>query len=155
MREPITGLVARILNSRELVINRGTEHGVRKGAHFAVLDVTGEGIKDPETDEFLGSVQKTKVEVEVTQVGERIAVARTFRFSRINEGGAGLGVGGEVARIFAPPKYVKKFETLKIADASWEPLSEKDSLVEVGDPVAEILDTTADAPTSAVISPQS
>jgi hypothetical protein len=37
MADLIEGKVARILNSRELVINRGTEAGVKLGMRFAVL----------------------------------------------------------------------------------------------------------------------
>ena len=35
---PIQGKVAQILNSRELVINLGSEQGVTLGMHFNVLD---------------------------------------------------------------------------------------------------------------------
>src|SRR4051812_6821678 len=53
----ITGFVARVLNSRELVINRGSEHGVELDMHFEVLAPEGEDITDPETGEPLGSIE--------------------------------------------------------------------------------------------------
>jgi hypothetical protein len=149
--EPIRAKVARIMNSREVVLNRGSADGVVLGTHFAILDRAGEGIVDPDTGETLGSIQRTKVEVEVTQVGDRISVAQTFHWHRINEGGFGVGLSGELARMFAPPKYVKKYETLKICNAGWEPLPDRDSIVEVGDEVVEVRGSEADAPTAGIV----
>jgi hypothetical protein len=137
MADLIEGKVARILNSRELVINRGTEAGVKLGMRFAVLDTAGEGIRDPETGESLGSVRKPKIQVEVSQVSARLAVARTYRSLRINVGGRGTAVG-DIARLFAPPQFVDRYETLKADEANWEPLTEERSFVKVGDPVVEI-----------------
>ena len=38
MTEPIRGKVARILNSREMVINVGSDSGVAVGMRFEVMD---------------------------------------------------------------------------------------------------------------------
>jgi hypothetical protein len=137
MPEPIRGKVARILNSRELVINRGKLDRVRMGMRFAVLDTAGEQVTDPDTGEELGSMQRTKVQVEVTQLADRICVGRTYIYREVNVGGVDSGVGA-VARLFTPPKYVRQYETLKAEDADWEPLSERESIVKVGDPVVQI-----------------
>lgn len=137
MTSPIRGKVARILNSRDLVINRGSEVGVKLGTKFAVLDPAGENITDPDTGELIGSVNRTKVQVEVTQVTDKLAVARTYRHSTVNVGGTGYAMG-DIARIFTPPRYVERAETLKTSDADWEPLTEAQSIVKVGDPVVQI-----------------
>jgi hypothetical protein len=138
--EPIRGKVARILNSRDLVINRGANHGVDVGMRFMVIDTSGENITDPDTGEVIGSLQKPKVEVEVTQVGSQIAMAHTFKYRSVNVGGTGLGfAAGDIARMFAPRKYVREYETLKSADQDWEPLSESESYVEVGDSVVQVI----------------
>lgn len=134
--EPIRGQVARVLNTRELAINRGSVHGVEEGMKFAVLDTTAEGIADPETGKILGSVYRAKVRVQVVLVKERLAIARTFVRRQVNVGGVGVGAFGDA---FKPPKWVSKYETLKAEDAAWEALSEARSIVKTGDPVEQLL----------------
>src|SRR5260370_27128707 len=43
---------------------------------FAVLDPTTRGVSDPDTGEDLGSIDRVKAYVRVTQVGDRLALAR-------------------------------------------------------------------------------
>lgn len=78
MRARIEGTVAKVINSRELVINRGSHAGVEIGMRFAVLDEPQEVI-DPETKETLDPVDVAKTVVKVVRVSESSAVARTFR----------------------------------------------------------------------------
>ncbi len=137
MANLVRGRVARILNSRDLVINRGSQAGVAIGMRFAVLDPAGEGVTDPDTGEMLGSLQRPKVQVEITQVTSRMAVARTYRHRKMNVGGV-FGGAGDIARMFTPPRIVERYETLKVDDADWEPLTEEQSIVQVGDPVVQI-----------------
>ena len=47
MTDPIRGKVARILNSRDMVINVGSRSGVAVGMRFDVMDAKGEDIRDP------------------------------------------------------------------------------------------------------------
>jgi hypothetical protein len=140
VREPIVGVVAKVLTARELVINRGSKHGVKVGMKFDVLDPKGENISDPETGETLGSIDRPKVAVEVTRVEEQLAVARTFHSRRVNVGGTG-GLAGlsALARQFEPPRYVTRYETLKTEESTWEDLDESESFVKTGDPVREII----------------
>src|SRR5262249_52570621 len=91
---PIRGKVAQILNSRNLVINVGSRDGVVVGMYFDVLDPKGEDIKDPDTGEVLGSVERPKVRVQIVQVQERLSVASTYKQRQVNVGGQGLGSGG-------------------------------------------------------------
>lgn len=137
---PIRGKVARILNSRELAINVGTNDGVIAGMHFDVLDPKGEDITDPDTGEVLGSIDRPKVRVQVIKVYERLSVASTYKKNEVNVGGRGshLGVGG-LADLFMPPKFVTKYETLKTTEKTWEDLEEKESFVKTGDPVMQVV----------------
>lgn len=137
---PIEGKVARVLNSRELAINVGTKHGVRVGMLFDVLDQTGEDIRDPDTDELLGSILRPKVRVRVTSVQEGLSVASTYRTTKINVGGHGLGDVG-LSRIFQPERWVQKYETLKTDEKTWEHLDESESFVKTGDPVRQVTDS--------------
>jgi len=138
---PIRGKVARILTSRELVINVGAKDGVTEGMYFDVMDPKGEDITDPDTGSVLGSIARPKVRVQVTAVQEHLAVAATFKKKQVNVGGQGssfaLGVGG-LADLLTPPKWITKYETLKTNERTWEDLEEKESFVKTGDPVAQV-----------------
>lgn len=148
-RRPIKGLVARVLNSRELVINKGRRDGVKVGMVFSVKDRKAEDIPDPETGEVLGSVNRPKVDVKIVSVEESLAIGKTFNSRRINVGGMGF----RISPIFDPPKFVRKYETLKTDESTWEELDEDESFVKTGDPVEEILiETDAADSTEASVS---
>ncbi len=132
----INGHVAKVLNSRQLAINKGRENGVKVGMVFTVFDQKGENIKDPITGENLGSVKRPKVSVKVIEVEAKLSVAETYKNERINVGGSGMGLVG-VAKMFEPPKYVDKFETLKTNEQTWEDLDESQSYVKSGDPIEQ------------------
>jgi hypothetical protein len=137
--EQIRTKVARVLNSREIVIAAGAESGVLVGMYFDVIDPKGENVTDPDTGEILGSIHKPKVRVQVTSVQPRISVASTFKVSRVNVGGAATHLDfGVFSRALLPPKYVTKYETLKTDEKSWEDIEEEQSYVKVGDPVVEV-----------------
>ena len=135
MTSPIRGKVARILNSREIVINVGVQGGVAIGMRFDVMDTAGENIADPDTGELLGSVECKKVRVEISRVQEKLSVASTYKKRNVNVGGS----MGLASRMFMPAKWVAKYETLKTEEQTWEDLHETDSYVKVGDPVVQVL----------------
>ena len=137
MNEPIRGKVARILNDREIVINVGTTHSVDVGMYFNVIDAKDEEIKDPDTGEVLGSIERPKVRVKVTHVQEKLSIASTYQVNRVNIGGD-LGNLGPFARSLMPPKWIEKYETLRTRDKEWSPLSERESYVKVGDPIVQV-----------------
>lgn len=142
-KETIHGKVAKILNSRELVINCGTNQGVKLGMYFDVFDPKAQEIKDPETQEILGSIDRSKVRVKVTKVQIKICIASTYKSTKVNIGGAGLGPTG-FARTLMPPKMVTKYETLKTDEQTWEDLSEEESYVKIGDPVVQVIEVEED-----------
>ena len=118
--EPIRGKVARILNSREVAINRGANHGVEVDMVFNILSTSGSDIKDPDTGEVLGSYERTKVKVKVREVQERISIASTYIKYKTNVGGVG---------------------TLGTEEAMLGELSEEESFVKTGDPVVQVTET--------------
>ena len=133
----IEGKVAAILNSRELAINRGAEHGVLEGMRFEVLDTSVGKITDPETGEPLGLIEAVKVRVEVTDVNDRFSVAQTYEMM----GGSGLLMSQSLSALL---KYEPaKVRTLKTQEALFAPLSEQESYVKRGDVVREILEDEA------------
>jgi hypothetical protein len=141
MRDPIRGKVARVLNSRELALNLGSEHGVKIGMFFDILDPKGDNITDPDTGEIIGSIERAKVRVKVVSVQARLSVASTYKKERVNIGGSGSLVGfgsSGLSKLFLPPEYITQYETLKTQERTWEDLSEGESYVKSGDPVVEV-----------------
>ena len=131
MTEPIRGKVARLLNSREIVINVGSIDGVAVGMRF---DVVGRAdIRDPDTNEPLGSVDRPKVSVRITEVKERLSVASTYRETQGPVGGPRLG---PFSRSLMPLMWETNYETLKTEEGTWE---EEEGTVKVGDPVVQII----------------
>lgn len=140
MAEPIRGKVARILTARELALNVGTKSGVHIGMYFDVLDPKGEDVKDPDTGQVLGSIDRPKVRVQVTKVQENLCIASTYRKTEVNVGGQGVSINRSLSDLFMPPKIVTKYETLKTKEATWEDLNEADSFVKTGDPVVQVIE---------------
>lgn len=140
MKEPIRGKVARVINTRELAINRGTAHGVTVGMYFNVIDVNGEDVTDPDTGEMLGSIEREKVSVEIVHAQEKFSLARTYRSKEVNVGGSGgLFDFGPYARSLMPPKWITEYETLQKADKNLDPLDQEDSYINIGDPVIQVV----------------
>lgn len=131
----IRGKVARILNSREVALNVGASHGVENGMQFDILAPELHDIRDPDTHEVIGSLNRPKVRIQVEITEDRFCVAHTFRRRRVNIGGMGL-----VGRTFEPPNWVTRFETLRTSEDTWEDLAEADSYVKTGDPVVQVPD---------------
>ena len=128
---PIEGRVAQVLNERELVINLGARDLVRKGMRFAVLAAKPLEIRDPETNEVLGEVDREKVRVEAIEVQERLTVCATYETQVV---GGGLGMP-DVTELFGPTRTVK--ESFR-ASSHPSPLSEEESFIKIGDRVKRI-----------------
>jgi hypothetical protein len=113
--------------------------GVIVGMYFDVLDPKGEDIRDPDSGEILGSIERPKVRVQVVKIHDRLSVAATYKKRAVNIGGRGALIGLGLSDLFMPPKYVTKYETLKTAEKTWEDLDEKESYVKIGDPVVQVI----------------
>jgi hypothetical protein len=74
----VEGKVAKILGKGEIVVNRGRSHGVRTGMLFEIFAPEGEEVWDPDTGETLGTVEDVTAKAEVTEVKDKLAVARIF-----------------------------------------------------------------------------
>ena len=145
MTQPIRGKVARVLNEREIAINKGSSDGVDVGMYFDVMDAGELDIVDPDTEEVLGSIERPKVRVKVTHVQTKLSVASTYRSKQVNLGGSGVildpALGfGPIARALMPPNWVKKYETLEKTNKTQASLEEKDSKVKTGDPIVQVIE---------------
>ena len=127
----IEGKVARILNTRELVLNLGSDAGVSVDMEFAVLE-RRLSIIDPETQEPLGELQREKVKVRVFETYPKFSLARTFEtYQEVNPESAISGL----ARTLSP--FVTKVKRLNTQSIAVDQIGI--SNVQVGDVAAEVL----------------
>lgn len=76
VRTPLVGKIAKILNHRQMVINKGADDGVEASARFRVIEDIA--ITDPDTDEQLGSTPREVIRIEVIDVQQRFSIAQTY-----------------------------------------------------------------------------
>lgn len=120
--EMIEAKVARVLNTTDVALNRGSESGVEVGMRFAILSDRGENIRDPDTKEILDSIAIAKTLVKIVSVTPKLAVGRTFR-SIESTGFASILTHGSA-----------RHETLRSGESRvQQELDPKDSLVKIGD----------------------
>jgi hypothetical protein len=159
MSERIVGKVAAINSDRELVINRGSEHGVTLQDYFYIKDDPID-ITDPDSGEVLGSIAPTKVVVKVREVADKFCIVRTFRTREILveeavEGNDHLAnVLNPLGRYLQPPKpakYETRVETLRIDPSKGEPISSNESVVSIGDVAQSLLEGETLDPATATL----
>jgi len=142
--QPITGLVADILNEREVVLNIGRNHGVTRKMRFAILGEVDYIIKDPKTGEVLDQLPpREKVRVEVVELTDKIAVARTYEVIKENVGGVGIP-RMDFGALYQPPRIIEKPVTFRIGETGktyydFKQVSPEESIVQIGDTVRQIL----------------
>lgn len=148
MTERIVGKVAKVASDREVILNRGADHGVSDGMFFYIKGEPIE-IKDPDTDELLGNVTPIKVVVRAEEVSERFCIARTFRTHRVkvkDEVKASplyTAMRGSLGMQLQPPepaKFETRVETLRFDPKKGEPISSSESVVNIGDVVESVLE---------------
>lgn len=128
VEKAIEGKVAKILNPRELIINRGSEDGVKDQMKFEVVEESQE-ILDPDTNEVLGSIRRVKVRVKVVEIHPRLAIARTYEtFEAPNFAEA-------IASVMSP-RTVTQVKTISTSPgADYE---DGKGFVEIGDKIVQI-----------------
>ncbi len=132
-KTPISGLVASILNERELVINIGSDVGVKEKMYFKVLSKKPFEIFDPENHKPLGQIDREKVRVIVVEVNNTFSICRTYKKNYV--GGSSIYAAISASALSIPQEVV---ETLRVDDSSKiPPLSEEESYVKIGDRVIQ------------------
>ena len=148
MTEPIRGKVARVLNEQEIVINAGIVDGVTVGMDFNVMDTNGEDIRDPDTNEVLGSIERPKVRVRITHAQGKLAVATPPPSKGTNTdiladlAASTIPTFGPIARSLMPPSWVEKYEVPRKTSQTSDALNENDNCVKIGDPVVQVIEKT-------------
>jgi hypothetical protein len=142
----VEGKVAKILGNNEIVGNRGRKEGVRPGMLFEVFAPEGEEVWDPDTGETLGTVEDVKAQAEVTEVKDRLAVARLHNsgspFGAVNINEMQENLQRMFGQMFGEDVRIQGFGTTPGDDPDLEsmlggPLQDL-SKVQVGDAVREI-----------------
>ena len=128
----IEGSVATILNEREVAINRGSEHGIRIGMKFTILERTS-AITDPETRESLGSLTRENIRVRIVEVQPRFSVGRTYESYQARNPSQIVGIlsalGSSKVRTIAKRKY-----------SEIAPFSDVVGYIDVGDRVVQVIE---------------
>jgi len=138
----IEGKVADIFNEREVVLNIGSDAGVKPEMKFEILDTEGRKIIDPDTGETLGTLDRVKIRVEAVDIQHKMCVARTYETRRVNVGGSGLGwqLGGIFAQM-GPAKWETRVRTLRFdQEERFSELSVEESIVKIGDRVRQVFE---------------
>lgn len=136
----LRGKVARVLDSRKVAINIGSTSGVSVGMKFDIMSDQKEDIHDPDTNDILGSLDRPKARVLVSQVADKFAIASTYRKTSVNVGG--MGLDSPFARVLSPPNWIEKVETLRTREQTWEDLDESERYIKTGDAVVQVLRDT-------------
>ena len=136
--EPIRGKVAKILSHSEVVLNIGKKHNVQIGMLFDILMQGYDEIKDPDTGEVLGGIDRPKARVKVVSANDRLSIAATYRKERVNVGGPedlGIRLRGD---LLPPPRWETRVETFPTREAVPEDHWSEDLYVATGDPVVQV-----------------
>ncbi len=137
----LEGKVAQIVSEREIAINIGKKDGVVQGMQFSVLAATPQEVTDPDTGELLDTIDRSKIDVEATEVRDKITICSTFATKWV---GGGL-LAYNYQNLFGPSREV--VETLRVEDSSLPaPLDPEESFVKIGDRVRAISEARSRGP---------
>ena len=84
MADRYVGKVASISNNFTIVINKGTENGIKAGDKFLVVGL-GASITDPDTHEELERLEIVRGKVSVSHVQEKISTARSCEIEKTSD----------------------------------------------------------------------
>lgn len=138
MADLIRGKVARVLNSREVVLNVGAENGVVSGMLFKIFDPGDDDgryiIRDPDdTTNVIGSIGSApKITVSVSKVQDKLCVASTL------ERDPSLHYSSLYWTLM-PWQWISRYETLRQNDSAVPaPIDKSESFVKIGDIVVQV-----------------
>lgn len=123
----LQALVARVSSKTQLVLNVGSEHGVRPGDTFRIMSDDGIPIEDPETGELLGELPVEKVRVRAQRIYPKICVVETYRTYTV--GGANV-----LGTMFGPERTVTEEMSVERSEDH-----DVDKTVRVGDTATLII----------------
>lgn len=130
----IEGKIAKVLNTREVAINRGSDHGVMRDMEFAVMEPQL-SIVDPDTKESLGDLEREKIRVKVSETHPKFSLARTYETYT-----AHVPSAYEQAELMSRGRTVTRVRKIIIESPgqNTSTIGQEGSTVKVGDPVIQI-----------------
>ena len=129
----IEGNVASILNERDLVINKGSDAGVKEGMKFKVSEPDLE-IEDPVTHEPLGTLSREKIRVNIVDIQPKFSVGKTCETYVVSTFPQLTGM----LSLTTNRRVVRKLKTSHGPET--KSTDESGSFVEIGDPAIQIED---------------
>lgn len=105
--------VVKIIDEYNVVINRGSDHGVSQGDEFVIYYEEQEELFDPETGEKLGQLEIVRGTGFATHVQPKMATIKSSTMGDGDGWGAGgVAIGGSLLGDFSanPETFGKEFE---------------------------------------------
>lgn len=133
----IEGKVVQILNEREIVVNVGADRGVKRGMKFAILASEPLEIRDVDTNEILGMLDREKVRVRATEVQPKMTICETYE-TRSTRGSSMLSI----AEYLNPRREIP--QTLNAEEVP-APLTFQESYVKRGDRAREVVEEVSES----------
>jgi hypothetical protein len=130
----IRGKVAKVLNDREVVINRGTDHGVKLGTRFKLIETVE--IQDPDTRDGIGTITREKIRFMVVHSQPSMSIARTYETHTFGSSSA-RQAAEMLAQSVHPQASIQRTDVKRIRPAGD---GDEPVLVEIGDIVDEVTD---------------
>lgn len=114
-------IVIKVLDEYKIVINRGSEHGIKPGQRFLIYKLEEEPLVDPDTGENLGQLEIVRGTGRVIHVQERLSTIESDKkgsterriIKRKNPFSLALGMEEE---IITPTSDILPFEDPKVGD---------------------------------------
>jgi hypothetical protein len=103
--------------------------------YFDVMDTYDE-IRDPDTEEVLGSLDRPKVRVKTIHVQGKLALAKTYRTEKVRID----STIGPFTRALMQGGSITRYETVSKAEGTKDSIKEEDSYVKVGDLVVQVIE---------------
>lgn len=128
----VEGKVAEVLNDREVVVNRGRDHGVKLGTRFKIIETVE--IHDPDSGDVIGTITREKIRFKVVHIEPSMSVARTYE--TVNLDGSQPHLGESIQRMFVQAG-IRRTDVKRIRQTAD---SNDPVLVKIGDVVNEVTD---------------
>jgi hypothetical protein len=125
----ITGKVARILSDEEIILNVGSDDGVKEDMEFVIFSES-DHVYDPETGADLGAIETVKGRVKIYHVQDQMSRARTLTYQTSVPSPTQVFLRPFVSSI--GPQVELRRRKLEVPEREVSPLDE-DLVVRVGD----------------------
>lgn len=111
--------VARVIDDFKIVLNVGSNDGIKEGDTFLVYSLDKEHIKDPLTGEDLGQLELIKGTGKITHVQSSISTLESNMYKKLKrkyiKSNPLLGLGNHIEEEFSEPEQ-EPFDSPKIGD---------------------------------------